>query len=274
MKEDPLHAFVSRSLRAEVSDVRSEVIAKDPRRELERIRFRQDGGERTLILQRVPADEAWNFTSAPVPVPADEALETQLLPFLARRTDRVPAVRSRGIPPPTVPAWPWVLVEDVVDAPSACERDPRDIVRAKVTVEQAVRSDVPALRALGVPAFAPADLVARVPRQTGRAIGAGARGAAAALGALPVVLAHGDLVCANTRDTERGVVLLEWRRAHLGCGLLDVARLVSDLRAWDERTKTEELFALYGQLSGQRFDSEAIRAAELVDEAIHAATTY
>ena len=259
MKEDPLHAFVSRSLRAEVSDVRSEVIAKDPRRELERIRFRQDGGERTLILQRVPADEA---------------LETQLLPFLARRTDRVPAVRSRGIPPPTVPAWPWVLVEDVVDAPSACERDPRDIVRAKVTVEQAVRSDVPALRALGVPAFAPADLVARVPRQTGRAIGAGARGAAAALGALPVVLAHGDLVCANTRDTERGVVLLEWRRAHLGCGLLDVARLVSDLRAWDERTKTEELFALYGQLSGQRFDSEAIRAAELVDEAIHAATTY
>ena len=185
----------------------------------------------------------------------------------------MPAVRSRGIPPPTVPAWPWVLVEDVVDAPSACERDPRDIVRAKVTVEQAVRSDVPALRALGVPAFAPADLVARVPRQTGRAIGAGARGAAAALGALPVVLAHGDLVCANARDTERGV-LLEWRRAHLGCGLLDVARLVSDLRAWDERTKTEELFALYGQLSGQRFDSEAIRAAELVDEAIHAATTY
>ena len=53
-----------------------------------------------------------------------------------------------------------------------------------------------------------------------------------------------------------------------------MARLVSDLRAWDERTKTEELFELYGQLSGQRFDSEAIRAAELVDEAIHAATTY
>src|SRR5881396_1489918 len=108
MSQDPLTAFVARSLRADVTDVRSEVVAKNTTLELERIRFRQEGEERSLVVKRVP--------------PSD-ALEVQLLPLLARKTDRVPLVRSRGIPPPAVPAWPWVLTEDLLDAQSACHED-------------------------------------------------------------------------------------------------------------------------------------------------------
>src|SRR5205807_2754059 len=125
----------ARSLRAQVSDVRSEVVIKNRTVELERIRFRQEGEDRTVLVKRVP--------------PSD-ALEVQLLPLLARKTDRVPLVRSRGIPPPAVPAWPWVLTEDLLDAQSACHEDPRAIVRAKAKIERSVAGDVPALRALGV----------------------------------------------------------------------------------------------------------------------------
>src|SRR5207302_3419681 len=155
------------------------VIAKDARHELVRIHFRQDGVLRTLIVNRVPADQA---------------LETQLLPLLARKTDSVPGVRSRGIPPPAAGGWPWLLIEDVVDAPSACEADAREIVRAKAVLERAVAADGPALRALGVPALGPGELVdrsARTPRDA--ALRAEARAAAVALEGLPVVLAHGDL---------------------------------------------------------------------------------
>ena len=253
MKEDqdPLTAFVSRSLRAVVDEVRSEVIARDERRELERIRFRRDGSAESLILKRVPTDDA---------------LETQLLPFLARKTDRVPAVRSRGIPPAAARAWPWVLHEDVVDLQSACEEDPREIVRAKAAIERAVAGDVPALRALGVPTLTPAELVARVAERPGAdgADIAAARTAALALEALPVVLAHGDLACANTRLTERGVVLIEWRAAHLGRGILDVARLASDLRARGDKT-AERLYPLYAELTGSPAGADLIRAAEMVD---------
>jgi len=253
MKEDqdPLTAFVSRSLRAVVDEVRSEVIARDERRELERIRFRRDGAAESLILKRVPADDA---------------LETALLPFLARKTDRVPAVRSRGIPPPASRAWPWVLHEDVVDLQSACEKDPREIVRAKAAIERAVSGDVPALRALGVPTLTPAELAARAGERPGAdgAVVAAARTAALALEALPVVLAHGDLVCANARLTERGGVLVEWRAAHLGRGILDIARLANDLRARGDKT-AERLYPLYAELTGSPAGADLIRAAEMVD---------
>ena len=53
MSQDPLTAFVARSLRADVTDVRSEVVAKNTTLELERIRFRQEGDERSLVVKRV-----------------------------------------------------------------------------------------------------------------------------------------------------------------------------------------------------------------------------
>ena len=255
MTQDPLTSFVARSLRAEVTDVRSEIVAKNTTLELERIRFRQEGEERSLVVKRVP--------------PSD-ALEVQLLPLLARKTDRVPLVRSRGIPPPAVPAWPWVLTEDLLDAQSACHEDPRAIVRAKAKIERAVAGDVPALRALGVPTISPVELVERASERAAvdRPLDAEARGAATALASLPVVLCHGELVCANARLAGRGVVIIEWRRAHLGCGLLDVAQLAADANVFADRDVGASLYALYGELLGIALTKELIRAAETVHRAV------
>src|SRR2546427_2997912 len=255
MSQDPLTAFVAGSLRAGVTDVRSEVVAKNMTLELERIRFRQAGEERSLVVKRVP--------------PSD-ALEVQLLPLLARKTDRVPLVRSRGIPPPAVPAWPWVLTEDLLDAQSACHEDPRAIVRAKAKVERAVAGDVPALRALGVPTISPVELVERASERAAvdRPLDAEARGAATALASLPAVLCHGELVCANARLAGRGVVIIEWRRAHLGCGLLDVAQLAADANVFADRDVGASLYALYGELLGIALTKELIRAAETVHRAV------
>ena len=255
MTQDPLTSFVARSLRADVTDVRSEVVAKNTTLELERIRFRQEGEERSLVVKRVP--------------PSD-ALEVQLLPLLARKTDRVPLVRSRGIPPPAVPAWPWVLTEDLLDAQSACHEDPRAIVRAKAKIERAVAGDVPALRALGVPTISPVELVERASERAAvdRPLDAEARGAATALASLPAVLCHGELVCANARLAGRGVVIIEWRRAHLGCGLLDVAQLAADANVFADRDVGASLYALYGELLGIALTKELIRAAETVHRAV------
>jgi hypothetical protein len=242
LSDDPLTTFVSRSLRAAVSDVRSEPLGRDDTSDRERIRYRKDGAEQTLILKRVP--------------PGD-ALETQLLPFLVRKSEHAPRLLSRGVPPPAVPAWPWVLIEDVQDAASACERDAREIVRAKVAIERSVARDEPALRALGVPSRTAGELVAR--------LGEKARRAATLLDDLPRVLCHGALVCENARVAERGVVLLEWRRAHLGCGLLDVARLASDIAARGDSDRGESVFALYAELTGISLGDETVGAATLID---------
>ncbi|HEV8470373.1 MAG TPA: phosphotransferase [Candidatus Limnocylindria bacterium] len=251
MTEDPLTSFVARSLRAEVSDVRSEVVAKNASLELERIRFRQEGEARSLVVKRVP--------------PSD-ALEVQLLPLLARKTDRVALVRSRGIPPAAVPAWPWVLTEDLLDAQSACHDDPRAIVRAKVKIERAVAGDVPALKALGVPTIGPVELVERASERAAidRPLDAEARAAATALANLPAVLCHGELVCANARLAGRGVVIIEWRRAHIGCGLLDVAQLATDVSGFSGKAPGVDLFGFYGELAGVSVTAELIRAAQLV----------
>ena len=251
MSQDPLTAFVARSLRAAVTDVRSEVVAKNTTLELERIRFRQEGDERSLVVKRVP--------------PSD-ALEVQLLPLLARKTDRVPLVRSRGIPPPAVPAWPWVLTEDLLDAQSACHEDPRAIVRAKAKIERAVAGDAPALKALGVPTISPEELVERASERAAvdRPLDAEARAAATALASLPAVLCHGELVCANARIAGRGVVIIEWRRAHLGCGLLDIAQLATDVSGFSGKAPDADLFGLYGELVGVSVNVELIRAAQVV----------
>lgn len=252
MRDDPLTAFISRSLREDVADVRSELIAKNATMELERIRFRQGDADRSLVLKRVPPDDA---------------LEVQLLPFLSRKTDRVPVVRSRGIPPPAVPAWPWVLIEDLADARSACHGESSAILRAKAAVERAVARDAPALGALGVPTITPIDLVERASERAAvdRPIDADARTAASELATLQPVLCHGDLVCANARLAERGVVLVEWRRAHIGCGLLDVVRLINDADVFADRKTPFAAYALYGELSGADIDQGLVRAAALVD---------
>src|SRR5438552_11519179 len=186
---DPLTAFITRSLRAEVSDVREAIVRDTTDVELDRISFVQDGAPRTLIVKRVPPHSS---------------LEVKLLPHLARKTDRVPNVHARGIPPTTVPAWPWLLIEDLLDAPRA--EDLEDIVRAKVAAERAVAADGPALVALGVP---------RIARR-------------GALAEWPEVLVHGALGPANAALADRGVVLMEWRQASLGAGLTDVVRLARD----------------------------------------------
>jgi len=124
---DPLTSFIARSLRSDVTDVSEEIVQDTTEAELDRVSFTQDGARRTLIVKRVPPHAS---------------LEVKLLPHLARKTDRVPVVHARGIPPATVPAWPWLLIEDLLDAPAA--GDLEAIVRAKVAVERAVAADGPA----------------------------------------------------------------------------------------------------------------------------------
>lgn len=211
MTEDPLAGLIARSLRAAVGDVRSEPLPDEEGARGERVRFTRDGRPASLIIQRLRPDRA---------------LEVRLLPFLARKTDRVPQVHARGIPPDAVPAWPWVLVEDVRDAPTACDADPLDILRAKLDVERAVAGDAPALHALGVLERTPTLLVSGAGIDDPRT-----RAIAARLDMWPNALVHGDLRCGSARLTDRGVVLTGWSAAHLGCALLDVARLRADLAA-------------------------------------------
>jgi hypothetical protein len=252
VRDDPLTAFVARSLRGAVTEARSEVVTKNAVMEVERIRFRQEGIDRSLALKRVP--------------PGD-ALEVQLLPFLARKTDRVPRVLARGIPPAAVPAWPWVMTEDLLDSMSACHEEPRAIVLTKVAVERAVAADAPALKALGVVALSPVDLVEQSLEREAmdRPVDAAARAAALELATLPAVLCHGELVCSHARLTARGVVLVEWHRAYLGCGLSDIARLSADVRVFGEKDPGDSLLKYYGDLTGISVGKDLIRAIRLVD---------
>jgi hypothetical protein len=259
-QQDPLTAFVSRSLRADVDGVRSELVAKNALMEIERIRFSQEGVERSIALKRVPPEDS---------------LEVQLLPFLARKTDRVPRVLSRGVPPPAVPAWPWVMTEDILDTTSACHEDPRAIVLTKVAIERAVATDGPALKALGVPAITPVGLVEHAAERaaTDRPIDAEARAAATALSHLPTVLCHGELACTHARLTGRGVVIVEWRRAYLGCGLLDIAHLTDDMRHFSGEDPGDKLFGYYGELTGNTVTKEMVRASRLVTKVTRAVST-
>jgi phosphotransferase family enzyme len=253
VSQDPLTSFVARSLRADVSDVRSELVAKNAVMEVERIRFSQEGIERSLALKRVPRDDS---------------LEVQLLPFLARKTDRVPRVLSRGVPPLAVPAWPWVMTEDILDTTSACHEDPRLIVLTKVAIERAVAADAPALNALGVRTVTPVDLVERAVDRaaTDRPVDAEARAAAAALSHLPTVLCHGDLACTHARLTARGVVIVEWRRAYLGCALLDIAQLSDEMRHFTGEDPGDSLFEYYGELTGNTLTQDMARAGRLINQ--------
>lgn len=249
--EAPLAAMLARALGAEVAGVRGEALGTRDGVERERVRYRSGDAERSVVFERF-APRA--------------ALEVQLLPFLSRRTPHVAKVHARGIPPATVAAPRWLLLEDLEDAPTACGRDPREIVEALVSVEEAVARDAPALRALGVPERSPADVVEEI-----AAAGApdtavsDARGAARRLRRWPAVLVHGDLRCANVVTSERGVVLRSWGRAHLGCGLLDVVRLVADLVDADDAVRGIGLSRVYAERVGVMLPTDVLRGAEKLD---------
>lgn len=251
---DPLAALVSRALGRELSDVTSEPLGAAGGVDRERVRFRDGSDERTLMFERL----------AP-----RSALEAQLVPFLARKSAHVPVVHARGIPRPVAPAPPWLLVEDLSAAPPACDADPALIVEAKIAVERAVAADVPALRALGVPERPPsliADEIARVAPQAADE----AREAARRLRKWPVALVHGDLRCANAVTADRGVVLVRWGSAHLGCALLDVVRLVADVVERDDAVRGIGLSRLYAERLDAVLPTEVLRGAEKLERLMRA----
>jgi hypothetical protein len=242
--DDPLASLVARSVGGDVQDVRAEELASEDAIERKRLHFVRDGRVTTALFERSARGMV---------------IEAQLLPFLARKTEHVPRVHSRGIPPAHVSLGPWLLLEDLSDAPSACDGDVVEIVRTKIAIERAVAADAPALRALGVPVRSPLDVV----RSEGGSDGA--EEAARELAAWPVALVHGHLVCRHARRTDRGVVITRWAGAHLGCGLLDAVRLASDLRSRGRSADADAVIELYVAESGGPEDESLVRAAKRLD---------
>jgi hypothetical protein len=227
-ERDPLADLVSRSVGRRVESVAVEVLPQRDGVERKRLRYDTNAGESTAIFERAPRGEA---------------LEAQLLPFLARKTDRVPIVHARGIPPEHVSLGPWVLLEDVFYGAPACDGDVRDIVRAKLQVERAVANDLPALKALGLrdyPSVSPA------------------------LGAAPRGLMHGELSCAIARRLARGVVLTTWGRASIGPTAIDHAHFARELeragRSGDAGVVRTTWIAESGAAGAQAIWSAAERA--------------
>lgn len=217
---DPLTAFISRSLRADVSNVREETVRDDDAAQLTRVTFTLDRMRRSLVVKRVPKDRA---------------LEVTLLPHLARKTDRVPSVYARGIPPAAVAGRPWLLIEDLLDRSPATDLDA--IVEAKVAVERAVAEDGPALIALGVP---------RVDRP-------------GVLADWPEVLLHGALGGPTAVIAGRGVVLTDWGDASLGPGLVDIVRLAHRAGA-----PSWALAEAYAAMTERNLSGEGLAIAEEV----------
>ena len=218
-ERDPLADLVSRSVGRHIESVAVEALP--PREGIERKRLRYDtsAGPAAAIFERSPRGEA---------------LEAQLLPFLARKTDRVPIVHARGIPPAHVTLGPWVLMEDVFDAPLACDGDVGDIVRAKLAIERAVAKDLPALHALGVGDY---------PRVI------------SSLASVPRGLMHGDLSCRIARRPARGVVLTSWGRAAIGPAVIDAAHFAREL-----------------ERAGRHTDAESVRETWIAESGLHAAS--
>jgi len=246
--EDPLSSLVARSVGGDVQGVQAEDLAIEDEIERTRLRFTRDGRVTTALFER----------SAKGVV-----LEAQLLPFLARKTEHVARVHSRGIPPPHTSLGPWLLLEDLSDAPSACDEDPVEIIKVKIAIERAVAADAPALRALGVPVRTPVDVV----RTQGG--DANAEEAARELTGWPVSLVHGDLICGRARRTERGVVLVRWSMSHLGCGLLDAVRLAADLSGSGRSRDADAVIDHYVAESGRPNDDALVRAAKRLDALLH-----
>jgi hypothetical protein len=248
--EDPLGSLVARSVGGDVRGVRAEELAAEEGIERKRLHFTRDGRDTTALFERSARGSV---------------VEAQLLPFLARKTDHVPRVHSRGIPPPHASLGAWLLLEDVSDAPLACDGDAADAVRAKIAIERAVAADGPALRALGIPIRTPLDVV----RQGGG--DTNAEEAARELSAWPLALVHGDLVCERARRTERGVVIVRWATAHLGCALLDAVHLAADLRSRGRSRDADAVIDLYVAEGGGPQDDTLVRAAKRLDSLLREA---
>lgn len=223
-ERDPLADLVSRSIGARVPTVDVEVMSSDEGIERKRLRFTTAAGPATAIFERLPRGDI---------------TEAQLLPFLARKTDRVPRLHSRGLPPAHVTLGPWILIEDVYDGAPACDGDPVEVLDAKVNIERAVAKDLPALRALGL-------------RDDAREL-------PAALASAPRTLVHGDLVCDNARRLARGVVLVGWRRAFIGAAVLDAAALVQGLERADRAKDAAAVREAYGSDGDRALLEEAER---------------
>jgi hypothetical protein len=250
--DDPLGALVARSVGGDVQGVRAEELAEEDHIERKRLHFTRDGQTSTMLFERSARGAV---------------VEAQLLPFLSRKTEHVPRVHSRGIPPPHASLGPWLLLEDLSAVAAGCEGDATDVVRAKIAVERAVAADGPALRALGVPVRTPVDIA----REQGG--DANVEEAARELAAWPVGLVHGDLVCERARRVERGVVITRWARAHLGCALLDAVRLAGDLRSRGRTRDADAVLHLYVAESGGRRDDDAlVRAAKRMDTLLRSAS--
>ncbi len=78
------------------------------------------------------------------------------------------------------------------------------------------------------------------------------------------MLCHGELACTHARLTARGVILMEWRRAYLGCGLLDIAQLTEDVRRFTGEDPADKLFDFYGELTGNTITKDMARGSRLV----------
>jgi len=230
-ERDPMADLVQRSVGARVDSVAVEVLEAPEDVERKRLRFDSPTGPSSAIFERLPRGEA---------------VEAQLLPFLARKTDRVPVVHSRGLPPPHASLGPWILIEDVFGGEPACDGDPIAILEAKRAIESAVERDLPALRALGL-----RDSVHDLPH---------------ALASAPQSLVHGDLICANGLRVARGVVIVGWRHAFIGPAALDAAALALDLEQRDRHAEAQAVRTAAGDATllaeAERFLLRAPRQQE------------